>query len=304
MAEISSSPPRLWDRALVLRLATAAVLLPVAVYAVYALSVKGFLIAWGAVILLAAWEWSALAGLQSLGGRIGFVLALLAAQFLAWYWPKLVHYLVDLTHFEELSVLVMWGLDYVVFPAVLAWLGLGLVLRTWPDKLAARPWSKTAKILVAWLVLFSAWLMMVRLRANFGYASVLYLLFLIWIADTSAFFAGKKWGRTKLAPTISPGKTLEGVYGAMLACGLYTASVGYFVELSPKLILDFVILALIAVLVSICGDLLVSLYKRWAGVKDSGKLLPGHGGILDRIDSLLAACVVLYAGFLGREMFW
>lgn len=304
MAEIPSPSASFWNRSLTLRITTAAVLIPIVLWAAYALSVKSFLIAWGVVILAAAWEWSALTGIRTLAGRIGFVLGLFASQVLAWYWPKLITHLAALLHFDALTVLVAWGLDYIVFPTVLAWLVLGFFLRTWPDALLAKPWPTAARIFVAWFVLFTAWLLMARLRANFGNASILYLLFLVWIADTSAFFVGKKWGRTKLAPAISPGKTLEGVYGAMLFSALYTGVVGYFVELKPKLILDFVILALIAVLVSICGDLLVSLYKRWAGVKDSGKLLPGHGGILDRIDSLLAACVVIYAGFLGRELFW
>ncbi len=303
MAEIPSRAS-FWNQTLWLRVATAAVLIPIVLWAAYALSVKGFVIAWGVVILLAAWEWSALTGAQSLIGRAGFVLGVLACQLLAWYWPKLINHLAALLHWDELTVLVVWGLDYIVFPSVLAWLVLGFFLRTWPDRLAANPWPRAVQIVVAWFVLLSAWLLMSRLRANFGNASILYLLFLVWIADTSAFFVGKKWGQTKLVPTISPGKTLEGVYGAMLASALYAGAVGYLIELRPKLIVDFVLLSLIAVLVSICGDLLVSLYKRWAGVKDSGKLLPGHGGILDRIDSLLAACAVLYAGLLGRELFW
>ncbi len=304
MAEIPSPSASLWNRTLRLRIATAAVLIPIVLWAAYALSVTGFLIAWGVVILAAAWEWSALTGIQGPAARGGFVGLVLAAQVLAWYWPKLIGHLAALVHWDELTVLVTWGLDYIVFPTVLAWLALGFFLRTWPDKLVLRPWPRLVRILVAWFVLFTAWLLMARLRANFGNASILYLLFLVWIADTSAFFTGKQWGRTPLAPAISPGKTLEGVYGAMLASALYTGAVGYFIELRPKLIVDFVMLALIAVLVSICGDLLVSLYKRWTGVKDSGKLLPGHGGMLDRIDSLLAACTVLYAGFLGRELFW
>nr|BAL57351.1 phosphatidate cytidylyltransferase [uncultured Gammaproteobacteria bacterium] len=303
MAEIPVFRPLLRDRALKLRIATAAVLLPIVLWAVYTLSVKSFLIAWGAVVLAAAWEWSALVGIRVLTWRLGFVLGLLALQISAWYWPKFITHLADLTHFDGLTALVTWGLDYIAFPTVLAWLALGVALRSWPDKLVARPWPKAVQVLVAWFVLFSAWLLMARLRANFGNAAIFYLLFLVWLADTGAFFVGKKWGRTPLAAAISPGKTLEGVYGAMLVCALYTAAVGYFLEFNFKRIADFVILALIAVLVSICGDLLVSLYKRWAGVKDAGRLLPGHGGLLDRIDSLLAACAVVYAGFLGRELF-
>lgn len=240
MVQISSSSAFLWDRSLVLRITTAAVLIPIVLWAAYTLSVKSFLIAWGVVILAAAWEWSALTGILTPLGRAGFVLGMFASQVLAWYWPKLITQLAALLHFDALTGLVVWGLDYIVFPTVLAWLGLGFFLRTWPQKLAAKPWPKGARIFVAWFVLFTAWLLMARLRANFGNASILYLLFLVWIADTSAFFIGKKWGRTPLVPAISPGKTLEGVYGAMLTSSLYTGTIGYFIELKPKLILDFI----------------------------------------------------------------
>ncbi|GAB4354914.1 MAG: phosphatidate cytidylyltransferase [Methylohalobius crimeensis] len=299
---LSTNGP-LWNRTLGLRILTAAVLIPLVVWAAYALSVRSFLIVWGAVVLAAAWEWGALAGIRNRIGRGVFVGLVLAAQILAWYWPELLNWLADLTDWQGVLSLVL-ALDYIAFPTVAAWLVLGFFLRTWPDKLVGRPWPQGAQIFVAWFVLFTAWLMMARLRANFGNASILYLLFLIWIADTSAYFIGKKWGRTPLVPAISPGKTMAGVYGALLVCAVFAGVIGYMVELKAKLVVDFVMLSVIAVLVSICGDLLISLYKRWAGVKDSGKLLPGHGGLLDRIDSLLASSVVLYAGFLGRRLFW
>ncbi|BCX80943.1 phosphatidate cytidylyltransferase [Methylomarinovum caldicuralii] len=304
MAETTTSPSSLWNRNLMLRVATAAVLIPLVLGAAYYLPVKGFLIAWGVVILAAAWEWSALAGIRKVPGRIVFVALVLAFQILAWYWPKLIGWLAATTGQSWLMKAVL-ALDHIVWPALLFWLGFGFYLRTWPERLVKQVWSRGMRVFVAWFVLCTAWLIMARLRANFGNASILYLLLLVWIADSTAYFAGRKWGRTPLAPAISPGKTLEGVYGALLACALFAAGIGYFfLEFSIKDVLDFTLLALIAVLVSVCGDLLVSLYKRWAGVKDSGRLLPGHGGLLDRIDSLLAAGCVLYAGFYGREIFW
>jgi len=300
---MTTSKASLLTHTLTLRILTAVVLIPVVLGAVYKLPVSGFLIAWGVVILAAAWEWSRLTGIVNPLGRVAFVAMVLAAQFLAWYWPKLLMWVSDLINWPELVRAVVL-LDHIVWPTVVFWLLLGFAFRTWPEKMKQNPWPKGLKIFVAWFVLVTAWLLAGRLRANFGNASIIYLLFLIWIADTVAYFVGKKWGKTPLVPAISPGKTMEGVYGAVLATAAYAAAVGYFMEFETKLILDFTMLSVIAVLVSICGDLLISLYKRWSGVKDSGRLLPGHGGLLDRIDSLLAASAVLYAGFFGRVLFW
>ncbi len=303
MAQTLSQSHPLWNKTLLIRVITAAVLIPIVLLAVLKLSVKGFLIAWGVIILAAAWEWSALAGIRKIPGRVVFLLMVLAAQALAWYWPKLVGWLATAANMPDLLILTM-VLDWLVWPTVIAWLVFGFVIRKWPDRLIKRPWPAGAKVFVAWFVLFTAWLLMSRLRANFGSAAVLYLLFLVWLADTGAYFAGKKWGKNPLIPEVSPGKTFEGVFGALLVCAIYTGTVGYFLEMKATLIMDFVMLALITVLISICGDLLISLYKRWAGVKDSGRLLPGHGGLLDRIDSLMAAAPVVYAGFLARVLFW
>jgi len=264
---------------------------------------QGFPDRLGVVILAAAWEWSRLAGIANLPGRAVFVAMVLASQLLAWFLPRLLGWVSGLLNWPEIMRLVL-VLDHIVWPTVIFWLLLGFALRTWPDRMQQNPWPRGVKVLVAWFVLVTAWLLTGRLRANFGNGAVIYLLILIWLADTGAYFVGKKWGKNKLVPAISPGKTMEGVYGALIASGIFAAVVGYFLEFDGKLILDFTMLSLIAVLVSICGDLLVSLYKRWVGVKESGRLLPGHGGLLDRIDSLLAAGAVLYAGFLGRELFW
>jgi phosphatidate cytidylyltransferase len=125
---------------------------------------------------------------------------------------------------------------------------------------------------------------------------VLAAMAIVWIADTAAYFTGRAFGRRKLAPMVSPGKSWEGVYGAWVAVVLYAlllvplaAAAGY--RLSVDVVTVVIWLALIFVIASasVVGDLFESLLKRQAGVKDSGTLLPGHGGVLDRIDALLAA---------------
>jgi phosphatidate cytidylyltransferase len=128
----------------------------------------------------------------------------------------------------------------------------------------------------------------------------MYFLILIWAADISAYFAGKKWGTTQLAPEISPGKTVAGMYGALIAGTVWAAIfIGYYGYRDGFVwirIFDFILLSVLTVLISIYGDLFVSVVKRQRGVKDSGSLLPGHGGVLDRIDSLIAAIPFFYAG--------
>jgi phosphatidate cytidylyltransferase len=117
--------------------------------------------------------------------------------------------------------------------------------------------------------------------------AVLLVLVLVWIADSAAYFVGRAWGRRKLAPTVSPGKTWEGVAGGLVGAVLYAIIIALFTDRGAWLAL--VATAILLGMVSIVGDLFESAAKRQAGVKDSGTLLPGHGGILDRIDSATAA---------------
>jgi phosphatidate cytidylyltransferase len=119
---------------------------------------------------------------------------------------------------------------------------------------------------------------------------------IVWIADTAAYFAGRALGKRKLAPQISPGKTWEGVYGALAAVAIYALALvpvaeraGYSGDPTPLAIALAVVCALALAAISVVGDLTESLLKRHAGAKDSGRLLPGHGGVLDRIDALIAA---------------
>ena len=122
----------------------------------------------------------------------------------------------------------------------------------------------------------------------------MYFLILIWVADISAYFAGKKWGTTKLAPEISPGKTVAGMYGALISGLVCAVVLSLIYGFQLMIAADFVLLSVLTVLISIYGDLFVSVVKRQRGVKDSGSLLPGHGGVLDRIDSMIAAIPFFY----------
>jgi phosphatidate cytidylyltransferase len=150
------------------------------------------------------------------------------------------------------------------------------------------------KVLIGWFVLLSAWMFLSRLRAFYGTEMTMYFLILIWVADISAYFAGKKWGVTKLAPEISPGKTVAGMYGALIAGLVCAVVLSLIYGFNLMIASDFMLLSVLTVLISIYGDLFVSVVKRQRGVKDSGSLLPGHGGVLDRIDSMIAAIPFFY----------
>lgn len=151
---------------------------------------------------------------------------------------------------------------------------------------------------VGWIAIVPMWLALVRLQVQ-PYALLMFMS-VVWVADTAAYLAGRKWGRHKLAPAISPGKSWEGVLGAVAALGIYYAVLWLMVPAGERLFGAAMGLALFMALLalSIEGDLFESWMKRQAGVKDSGNVLPGHGGILDRIDGLTstmpAAALALY----------
>jgi phosphatidate cytidylyltransferase len=193
------------------------------------------------------------------------------------------------------AVLWMYGMSTA------AWLAIALF---WFLRGPAAP-RGTVLALLGWAVLLPCWRAVVDARAA-GALFMLLLMGLVWVADIAAYFAGRRFGRHKLAPTVSPGKSWEGVAGAMAgaavlapACAFFTTDSGgpmdsWFAWLFARagsiggvgfamaLVLVFAIVG-----VSILGDLFESLLKRRAGVKDSSGLLPGHGGVLDRIDSLI-----------------
>jgi phosphatidate cytidylyltransferase len=130
---------------------------------------------------------------------------------------------------------------------------------------------------------------------------LLFVLAVIVVADTAAFFTGRRWGKTKLAPALSPGKTREGLFGALAATGLLGTLGAWLLRIDLVMWPYFVALVWITTLLSVTGDLFESLLKREAGVKDSGTLLPGHGGVLDRIDSLTAGAPAFALGFQWLE---
>jgi phosphatidate cytidylyltransferase len=271
------------------RVVTASLLAPLLIAAILFLPPDGFALLWGLIILAGAYEWTGLAGLAKPAERWGFVVLLLGvfvlARIFAMDWAP-----------GELPAWLYW-------PVVAWWAVWGMAFRKVPEKLLRLPYPLYAKLLAGAFVLISAWIMMVWLRLNFLQYQVLYFVLLIWLADVAAYFVGKRFGNTKLVEPISPGKTVEGVYGALFFAAVFAVIVGLASGFEAITVTDFVFLSLLTVAFSVCGDLFESLAKRVRGVKDSGGILPGHGGVLDRIDSLLAGVAVFYVGSLLMGIF-
>jgi phosphatidate cytidylyltransferase len=263
------------------RVLTASLLAPVSILAVLALPANAFALVLSLVLLGAAWEWATLAGLAAPAGQGAYV-ALLGAVL------PLVQ--VGLPP----AALVPW-----LTLISLGWWLLALYLFRLQGISLAQGLSPTA-MLAGPVVLGSAWLAIRHLHGASprGPLLVLFLFVLIWTADIAAFFTGRRWGKTKLAPVLSPGKTRAGVYGAATGAPFLGLALGLILELSPLAVLGSLVLCLATALISVVGDLFESFLKRRRGLKDSGTLLPGHGGILDRIDSLLAAAPLFVLGLI------
>ena len=235
------------------------------------------------IVLISAYEWARLSAIQNIYIRGGYALLITAT---AW---SMQQYAADY---------IPWS----IFIAVMWWFSITFYLKFAKPKTASSD-LKLDKLLVAFLVLPAAALAMQKIHAFQagpyiqGSALLFYALSLVWVADIGAYFAGKKFGKNKLAPNISPGKTKEGLLGAVITTTLYTLAASFYFDLDRDRAIMLVMLSVIVTFISVTGDLYISFLKREAGLKDSGNILPGHGGMLDRVDSVLAAMPVFLLGF-------
>jgi phosphatidate cytidylyltransferase len=231
----------------------------------------------GLLWLAGVWEWAAFAKLPA-AGQAGYTIGFAVAMALAWPWLGDQGYAALL-----LAALAWWVLAFV------------LVLR-YP-----RSFSSTFVALAGIVVLLPSWALLVRLHGEgaLGPRLAFTLLLIVWAADVGAYAFGRLLGRRKLAPAVSPGKTWEGVTGGLLTAGLAAGLAAAWVGVPAD---RLVVLAVATALISVLGDLTQSMFKRNVGLKDSGKLLPGHGGVLDRIDSLTAAVPTFVVGLWALNL--
>jgi len=277
------------------RVIAAAVMLPVAVLGVLFLPSEMLAAAIGLLMIVGLWEWSVLAGLTGLVARAAYlVVNAIALAGLAWAaGPDLA------------------PIKLVTLAGVAWWLLVPIWLLHFDFAKGDKAWTRALKLFAGSAGVIPAWAAIYWLHhgaAGLDHAPAqgpmwtLFVLLMVWAADTGAYFAGSRWGSRKLAPRISPGKSWEGLFGGLFLSLLIATAALPVLKLAWWQLPQLLMLVMLTVLISIAGDLFESLMKRHAGAKDSSHLIPGHGGVLDRIDSLLAALPVFVLGKIWLEL--
>lgn len=236
---------------------------------VFLLEGSGFALFIGLVVTLGAWEWARLAGFAEQLPRVVYAAVVALLLFLMYILPDVA--------------------PWVLGAAVLWWGLATFLVLTYPQ--TSGHWSSVAcKLVIGLLILLPAWQGLIYIKQSpSGNWLIMAVMILVWGADIGAYFSGRAFGKRKLAPAVSPGKSWEGVFGGLALTLIITAVTGVVLGWGIKHVLLALIGAAVVVLISVVGDLTESMFKREAGIKDSSNLLPGHGGVLDRIDSLTAA---------------
>jgi phosphatidate cytidylyltransferase len=262
------------------RVLTAVVLAPIALALVLTLPAWGLRLFVGAVLLVGSWEFRALADLQRSAGLL--LVALQAAMLLTMttLWPALS---------QHASLILIAG--------CLAWCVMFLRLATYRDGQVADKGYRLVGFISALASVSFAWFSIAWLRDQpSGQYLILLLLIIIWAADVGAYFTGRSLGRRKLAVHISPGKTWEGLAGGLVLSSVLALGVAAYTGWAAGSLAGLLAVFLVTILASAAGDLFISLHKRTVGIKDTGKLFPGHGGVFDRLDSLIAGAPFLALG--------
>lgn len=253
------------------RLLTSLVLVPLVFLAIFCTNIWML----GSIVLLlvlvGTWEWAQLIPITRLVSKLLFILILVF-----------------------LIVVNIYLFDVWLIAGLILWAGILAAVITFP---VSQPfWGN--RIVVAGFCLLLLPLFVTSCLAVYdhvqGKALIVYLLCLVWATDIGAYLAGKCWGRHKLIPRVSPGKTIEGAMGGLLLSMLIATIAGYYFK--PAVITNWYALAIATTLMAMLGDLFISMLKRRSKLKDTGRIFPGHGGILDRLDSLIAATPLFYYG--------
>lgn len=286
------------------RVITAVLLLPLVACLLFLPDLLTFSAILVPIFGILAWEWSRLlqtnAAIQS-----AFIILVLAAIGGLFYQLNLQNF------FSDTSLPLLW---YDVYPfkllavALLVWIVASILVLLYPklsNVLFRGPWLRAVFGIV---ILAAAWLAIVVIRSlliqvdhNLGAWMLLLMLLIIWGADVGAYFAGKSLGKTKLAPVVSPNKTWEGAIGGLVLAVIVGVTVASLLSLNLDWF-KFSVFVVIMVVLSVFGDLFESMLKRQADIKDSSNILPGHGGLLDRLDSTLSVAPFFVAGVLWLEL--
>jgi len=270
------------------RIITAVILAFFAVFAILYLPIEAFKYVVAGIMLLGAYEWANMSGITArvfkgwftffIGAILGIIINLVDAEAI-WVQGEL-----NPLYFVILSIAVVW------------WSVSLVMVVAYPRFSSFWKNSRSIRATFGVLTLIPTWVAIVTLRTSlfeidpfYGASLLFYVLGIVWAADIGAFFVGVKFGKHKLRPNVSPGKTLEGLFGGVMVSFTIIAFAAFHYHIAVSLIWAHIIVGGLTVGVSALGDLNESMFKRCAGIKDSGKLLPGHGGIMDRIDSLTAA---------------
>ena len=260
------------------RILTASILAPIVAFGILTLTSTGFALALTIILIIGSWEYCKLVQINRLVGKALYTLVILVVTY----------FLISVPSY----------LTMVLYAGSVWWLIALIWVAMFPKGSSLLRKTLTVR-LVNGLFIFVPMATALMGLHLVDKALVLFLLILIWAADIGAYFAGKSFGKNKLCPSVSPGKTLEGVYGGIALAQVVAITYVYISTQSLLLndILIFSFLALSVSIVSVLGDLFESVLKRIAEVKDSGNILPGHGGILDRIDSLTSSAPIFFILF-------
>lgn len=240
----------------------------------------------GVAFTIGAWEWANLSGITKASLRIAYALVSASLGLGVFWWLQ------QTTHSNALHYFLLFSAGW--WAIALLW------VQGYPA--SAVLWQSCfIRALMGWMVLIPAWVSLIVLRqSEHGMWTVFFIIVIVSSADIGAYFAGRQFGKRKLAPTVSPGKSWEGVWGGMTAALILGSLMVFFHDnfvFTPWVL--FLILP--TAMISVVGDLLESMLKRFRGIKDSGSVLPGHGGILDRIDGLVAAAPIFTLVYLSSN---
>lgn len=264
------------------RILTALILLPLVVGGILFLPTAAVAALAAGVLVIGAWEWGSLLRFTSVPVRVAYTAT--AAAVLALVWGCAEN---------------GWVAAGVLGAALAWWLAAVLWVRRFPHSWETTFGRRPLAALLGLLILAATLLALIRVHSREqGPALLLFLFVLIWVADTGAYFAGRLRGRHKLAQRVSPGKTWEGAAGGIVLATAAAAPGALWLGYAGTGLLGWLMLGAAVAGISIVGDLTISMFKRSAGVKDAGSIFPGHGGALDRLDSLLAAAPVYAVGLV------